>query len=137
MRDASRLLVTGSRDWTDEVVICSWLDKFRDQIRILCTGGCRGADVLAEKWALDQMIPAVRFPAPWGRGKHAGPTRNEWMAEYFEPTLVLAFHPAIKHSRGTRHMVMISIRRGIDFVAVDADGKSLGGEEAVKEVRYG
>ncbi|GHH63721.1 hypothetical protein GCM10017673_05130 [Streptosporangium violaceochromogenes] len=80
---ARRVLVTGSRTWTDTATIHAALaDQFGDGTAILVTGACpRGADTIAEHLWTTWGGVVERHPADWGGplGKSAGPVRNAEM----------------------------------------------------------
>lgn len=81
-----RILVTGSREWTDERAILSVLgdaagDTPAREITLM-HGTCRGADVIAERLARDAGWAIERYPADWARhGDAAGQIRNERMVK--------------------------------------------------------
>jgi len=84
-----RVLVTGSRDWTDEAPIRASLESQLAEwggISVI-HGACRGADEIAGQWARDCIFSRrpVRlevYPANWtAHGKRAGPLRNRQMLE--------------------------------------------------------
>jgi hypothetical protein len=79
----SRLLVTGSRDWTDLATIRAALTERFHPRTILVHGACpRGADAMANHvWR--QLGGLVEpHPAMWQKhGKAAGPIRNEHMVK--------------------------------------------------------
>lgn len=84
-------------------------------------GAAAGIDSIAEQAAGRLSIPTSVFPADWKQyGKSAGPIRNEEMLRFLRRRmddghtgLVLAFHPNIDASKGTRHMTGIAKRAGI------------------------
>ncbi len=104
-----RVLVCGGRDFKDEKVVFSELDKLDPSVVI--EGGAKGADTLAYKWATSQMAVDVKtFEANWDKdGKAAGPIRNQRMIDEGKPDLVLAF----AGGRGTADMVRRAERAGI------------------------
>lgn len=64
-------------------------------------GGARGADTLCGEWAKARGIPVARVDADWDfYGKKAGPIRNQWMLEFFQPTYAIGFPGGV----GTRDM---------------------------------
>lgn len=111
-----KVLVCGDRNWEDAAKIYQVLDAYYARIGpdfMLITGGARGADDLARMWAVDRKVDHVVMHAKWSEhGNSAGPIRNRRMAK-LKPRLVLAFHPSIKDSKGTRDMVKIAEKKGI------------------------
>jgi hypothetical protein len=80
-----RVLVTGSRDWSDQGVIHDVMDAIRQAHRgrdlVLVSGNCpTGADAHAEGWGEIQDWAVELHPADWAtHGKAAGPRRNAEM----------------------------------------------------------
>jgi hypothetical protein len=110
-----RVIVCGSRDWTDEQVIYGRLLQLPDS-SVVITGGCRGADAIAADLVHTSSLLALSsetFPADWKtHGKAAGPIRNRHMLDA-GCDLVIAFHPDIESSKGTKHMVDIAGTAGV------------------------
>ena len=107
-----KILVCGSRDWTDEGPIADRLATLApDGSATLIHGAARGADTIASNVA-DLLGWAVHpFPADWDRhGKRAGILRNLAMLDE-APDLVIAFQR--NGSRGTQHTIDEARRRGI------------------------
>ncbi len=108
------IIICGSRHFTDYSVLSSALDDFlsdfsKDEICII-SGGCRGADSLALRYAQDRSISFLKFPADWLRfGKSAGVIRNFQMLEVAD--ICFGFHDG--ESRGTAHMLRISRKKKI------------------------
>ena len=103
-----RLLVTGSRDWGDYLIVLRELTLLhRDEgIEAVIHGNCRGADKLADRAAGELGINRCPFPAKWERyGKIAGPIRNQQMLDEGHPDYVLALHDNFEESKGTKDMV--------------------------------
>jgi hypothetical protein len=93
-----RLLVCGSRTFTDDRFLFRVLDGFLKEARdtqediVIIAGGARGADHFAERWANFDRVPCEEYPADWAtHGKAAGPIRNQQMLDDGKPDLVLAF----------------------------------------------
>lgn len=108
-----RVLVCGGREFLDRERLYSILDAH--EITDLAHGAARGADSLADEWALDRGIRVWRYPANWAEhGKAAGPRRNIAMLEDFDPELVIAFPGGV----GTKHMINISKRAEVRVVLV-------------------
>ena len=109
-----RVLVTGDRDWTDLVVILDRLSELPSGT-VIIHGACRGADKLAGEAAQLLGFSIIEYPAEWGKyGRAAGPIRNRQMLEEGQPNLVLGFHDNISESKGTKNMLAISEKAGID-----------------------
>lgn len=110
--DRRLVQITGDREWTDVGAIRREI-KAHDPHTIIC-GCARGADRIAGHVVAPQLgIHVIHVPADWDKyGKAAGPIRNTIMADLsyqsqwlgYEVT-VLAFHPNLAKSKGTRHMV--------------------------------
>lgn len=105
---SERILVCGSRNWSDRDYLEGVLDRALESygIDVVIHGAARGADTMAGEWASKRGIPVMAFPADWAaHGRAAGPIRNQRMLTEGMPTLVLAFHDDIEASKGTRDMV--------------------------------
>ena len=106
-----RVLITGSRDWTDEVTIRGALLPLQEDE--LCHGDARGADKIAGRIAEELGWKVTPFPVdtsidgPWPA---AGHHRNRRMFDAFKPDLVLAF--PLPQSRGTVGMVDYATSKG-------------------------
>jgi hypothetical protein len=105
-----RLLVCGSRTWTDRARLWQVLDRLTanhgGQVTVI-EGDARGADRLAGQLAHERGWRLERYPADWqGEGRAAGPRRNARMLQQGRPDLVVAFTVGpLVHSRGTADMV--------------------------------
>lgn len=116
-----RLLICGSRDWTNKQLIKKELIELLEttKIEVIIHGGCRGADLLAGEVAKELNIPVEEYLADWKKhGKSAGPKRNQQMLDEGKPTFVLAFHDDIDESKGTKDMVLRAKKAGIKFKVV-------------------
>jgi hypothetical protein len=97
-----KVLFTGSRDWTDRILVQTAFTQFSPSLVI--HGDARGLDTIADHYAEQLGIDRIRCPANWkGRGKAAGMYRNRFMYDLTQPDLVLAF--PLPHSRGTWGMI--------------------------------
>ncbi|KKN66085.1 hypothetical protein LCGC14_0475630 [marine sediment metagenome] len=106
-----RLAIVGSRDFTDYKRLKSWASILIRGVNplevIIISGGARGADSLARKFANLWDFPFEEYAAHWDElGKSAGFARNKEMAE--EADIVLAFWDG--KSPGTKHMIDASIK---------------------------
>ena len=109
-----RVLVCGSRDWTDDALVFAILDELAAVVRVteIIEGDARGVDRIAGAWAEARGVSVRRFPADWERhGMRAGVVRNEEMLIVGEPNLIVAFPTG--RSIGTRHMMSLGRRNAI------------------------
>jgi hypothetical protein len=111
-----RILVTGSRWWSDRKAVFDALDRAKGDLPpsevMIIHGDATGADSFADQWARKNCAPRAVFPADWRRfGKSAGPIRNRQMLKETKPDLVLAFPK--ETSRGTWDMVNIARDAGV------------------------
>lgn len=115
-----RLLVCGSRTFTDSGLVIARLTEFLDNEvalghQLTIVEGCaRGADALAHAFQAPGVVHR-HFPADWDRyGKTAGVVRNQRMLVEGKPDYVLAFvDKDLAESRGTNHMVKIARAAGV------------------------
>lgn len=141
---ATRLLVTGDRNWgtgkhanEDFDILTYALDEMVEYwgVTDLAEGCARGADRMAEHWALElapRPLQVHHYPAQWGKYQPvslqtknpAGPIRNRQMlkgdpCEHPEghkdgpPDVVVAFHRTLSTSKGTADMVNIARAAGV------------------------
>lgn len=112
-----RVIVTGSRAWSDEVALWAAIEevirdlKPEDDLTIV-HGGCpSGADAFAAIWARSYGATVEVFHADWaGHGRRAGPLRNERMIKA-GADIVLAF--PLPGGRGTQHTIRLAREAGI------------------------
>ncbi len=114
-----RLLVCGSRTWTDRPRLRQVLDQVVSdhsdgQVTVI-EGDARGADRLAGQLAHQRGWRLERYPADWTReGRAAGFRRNARMLRQGRPDLVVAFTVGpLQHSRGTADMVRRARAAGV------------------------
>jgi hypothetical protein len=113
-----RVIVCGSRTWTDRDAIWDRLDKLPRPV-VIVHGDSRGADSIADDWALRKIhderavgVSVEALPANWrGNGKAAGPIRNSELARR-GADLCLAFRMPGK-SNGTDDMIKKARAAGI------------------------
>lgn len=112
-----RILITGSRDWTDQQTIWGALAPIAralpaDQELVLVHGGCpTGADALCDEWARGFGAVIEVHPANWAKhGRKAGPIRNAEMVN-LGADVVLAF--IRDNSRGASHTAALAEAAGI------------------------
>ncbi|MEU7990546.1 bifunctional DNA primase/polymerase [Streptosporangium canum] len=108
-----RILLTGSRTWTDTATIRAALaEQWGDGSAVLITGACpRGADAIAETIWREQGGHVERHPADWEQhGKRAGLLRNTEMVA-LGAAVCLAF--IRESSPGATHAAALAERAGI------------------------
>lgn len=106
-----KLLICGSRGWTDQDTIADVLADYAPDHPTVIHGDARGADTLAAAVAMLYGYDVQAFPADWQiHGRRAGYLRNVQMLEQ-QPDKVIAFHDG--RSRGTQHTIDEARRRGI------------------------
>lgn len=119
-----RVLVTGSRSWTDETAVIVTIGEAighvpDDQLHTVTVvhGACpSGADAYAGYWARQLGLTVESHPADWSRGKGAGFERNEYMVS-LGADVCLAF---IKdHSPGASHCAAKAEEAGIKTIRIE------------------
>lgn len=114
-----KVLVCGSRIWTNKEVIFEKLDSFHTYLKItqVISGGAIGADSIGEEWAKKNNVPVRRFIPDWNLfGKSAGYKRNIQMLLIGKPDRVMAFVKG--ESKGTMHTVRAAQKINIPYVVV-------------------
>lgn len=124
---SARILVTGSRDWTDRQTIISALSEAwhlvgRPHDAVLVQGECHlgGADqIAAEVWRA-WGYPVEGHPAEFGPNGHVlGPKRNAEMVA-LGADMCLAF--PLPSSRGTKNCMRLAREAGIPVKAYAPNG---------------
>ncbi|MFI6310826.1 SLOG family protein [Nocardia fusca] len=116
-----RILVTGSRSWTDSDTIREALAAYKGSRAVLIHGDSRGADRIAagiwQGWGGKVEV----HRADWDQhGKKAGPLRNQEMVAA-GADICLAFNQA--DSRGTAHTIGLAKAAGIQVCEYTAPGR--------------
>ena len=127
-----RILVCGGRDFSDYDRLRSelyyqcdgrgWnypLDDFGNTLPnvVIIHGGAKGADELADEWAIVNWTGLEVYEANWDKYKNAaGPIRNQQMLDEGKPDLVIAF--PTKKSKGTYDMIRRAEKAGIEVVVI-------------------
>lgn len=122
-----RIIVAGGRDFDDYELLKHTLKKYLEELDIvdlsqivIISGAARGADTLGEHFAYDYEIAVRRFPAKWDElGKRAGWVRNAEMAKYAAEKHGVLFAFWDGKSRGTKNMIDLANRYGLEVHVVD------------------
>lgn len=112
------VIACGDRNWKNQDRINSVLyDLMPD---LLIHGACEGADMMAEKWANETETDFESYPYLKQYGNAGGPIRNKQMLDRLlvlqsecYHVRVIAFHPDIEKSKGTKNMVGIARKAGV------------------------
>lgn len=116
-----KLIIAGSRYFEDykklEYVAGRLLAiQFSGWDVVVVSGGCRGADLLGERFAAACGFPVRRFSADWAAfGRAAGPLRNRRMVAFADAVLV--FPVPGRACRGTHDLVCAARRAGLPVFA--------------------
>jgi len=68
--------IVGSRSFTDYSKFKLLIDRYRDDISYLISGGAIGVDSMAEQYAIENSIPIDIIKPDWSIGRSAGFKRN-------------------------------------------------------------
>lgn len=123
-----KVLVAGSRNWTDIETIADVLSKLPNDTTVV-HGACQGADMISGVIAKELGFVVRDYPADWDRHKlSAGPIRNRKMlsAEHtkvFPISLCIIFHDDLEGSKGTKDLVSIVSPLGIPVRSVTSNQK--------------
>ena len=116
-----RLVIAGSRDFDDYVLLSKAVDKHLgdkgdDAKIIIISGTAPGADQLGERYAKEKGYKLECYPADWGHyGKAAGPVRNMNMANVADGVIV--FWDG--ESSGTKNMIETAKAKNIPCTVVE------------------
>ena len=95
-----RVAVIGSRTFTNYEKVKKVLDQL--EISLIVSGGAKGADSLAECYAVENSIETLIFEAEWDKyGRSAGYIRNVDIVNSSD--IILAFWDG--KSKGTLHSI--------------------------------
>jgi YspA, cpYpsA-related SLOG family len=118
-----RVLFCGDRNWTSKEPIRKQMRKVKlaNPNTVVVHGAARGADTLAADVATEFELGVEAYPAQWDRfGRGAGPIRNQQMLDS-GVDLVIAFHPNIEASKGTKDMVKRARKAKIPVILVEGE----------------
>lgn len=115
-----RIIICGSRDWTDKPRIHAEIDRLLARYGselIIIHGVCEtGADSIANDYCIDKDIRIIPFPARWKTyGNRAGQIRNQEMIDRGKPQGVIAFDLG---GTGTAGMMNKAREAGIPLIHI-------------------
>ena len=100
-----KIAIIGSRNFNNYKLLIETLIPYKTKISLVVSGAAKGADSLGEKWAIENNIPTLIFPADWDKhGKRAGFIRNEDIIKNCDG--VIAFWDG--ESKGTAHSLSLA-----------------------------
>lgn len=115
-----KLAIVGARTFTDYDKMCQIIDQWikdngtPDQI---ISGGAKGADSLAERYAQDHQIPIIILKPNWRQGRGAGfATNTDIIAE---ATHVVAFPSP--SGKGTQDTIKKAAKKGLSVTVCWVD----------------
>lgn len=105
----TRITIGGCRYYNDYDEFKSFVLECTKEICkkeiVILSGHCSGADMMAEKYALEAGLGVEVYRAEWKRfGKAAGPKRNREMVE--KSDMVIAFWDG--KSKGTKNLIDVA-----------------------------
>jgi hypothetical protein len=104
------LAIVGDRNFVNYEWLKAVIDKVNSPIYCIVSGGARGADTLAERYAREHEIDMLVHPAHWDKyGKSAGYRRNKKIVK--DADAMVAF--LAKGSRGTKSSIDLANEKGI------------------------
>ena len=114
-----RIIVCGGKDFSDKEMMYGVLNEIYDQYpeAEIISGHAKGADMIAEEYALNYRHNLKVFEADWKRyGRGAGPIRNREMLKYAGEgnPIVIAFWDG--KSRGTANMIRLAKNAGVEYI---------------------
>lgn len=113
------VLCCGDRNWKDRELIAQEIYKACRDVPegepiTIIEGEADGADKMCRQYAVKVGIFVIGVHPDWTTyGNAAGHIRNQKMLDDHHPSLVLAFHDDLEHSKGTGDMVRRAEKAGI------------------------
>jgi len=95
-----KIAIIGSRTFNNYELVKREMEHYKESVSLIVSGGAKGADSLAERWASENGIMTKIFLPDWEKhGRAAGFLRNKDIVK--EADVVLAFWDG--QSKGTQH----------------------------------
>ena len=116
-----KLAIVGSRDFTDYALMKKVLDPQLEKISLIISGGAKGADTLAQRYAKENGIPIhIYYPNYKEFGYSAPLRRNVVIANLAERMVAFGY----ADSKGTRHVVnkMAQLKKPYIFIQLSGCG---------------
>jgi len=119
--------IVGSRDLTNYKTFLKYLERVisPDEVARVVSGGAKGVDSLARKWAKENYLPLTEHLPDWkAYGKSAGFRRNGKIIA--DSDLVIAFH--VNESKGTAHSIRLANEQQKPLVIFAFTGEPIRGK---------
>jgi hypothetical protein len=149
------LLVTGDREWSNEIAVRHIFDFFSSNISVM-HGWARGLDSIVDKVAHERNMHVLRRPSHWKHndklwveihgpcspfckeiiGRATGVIRNGAMLKEHQPHLLLAFHNNLDQSTGTKDMVRRARKKVPTILITDTNYKQLNLREVLDKLDH-
>lgn len=111
-----KIAIVGTRAFTNYKAASKVLDGFVQDEDIIVSGGARGADSLAERYAEERYLDTIIFKPEWNKyGGSAGMIRNGQIVE--ECDYVIAFWD--NKSKGTADTIRKAENTGKTVIKID------------------
>lgn len=111
-----KIAVVGSRNFNNYQLLKNTLDKYKEKCELIISGGAKGADKLAERYAKENGFEIKIFKPDWKRyGKGAGLIRNKQIVENAD--LIIAFWDG--KSKGTAFTVNYAQKSGKEVEVIN------------------
>lgn len=115
----AKYAVVGSRTMNDYDALKKVLDGIVKEGDTIVSGGAKGADSLAERYAQEKGLETLVFKPDWKRyGRGAGMVRNKTIADNSDT--VVAFWDG--ESKGTKHTIDYAKKTGKKVLVCDFAG---------------
>ena len=112
------LAIVGTRTFDNYKLLKEKVNEInkKTKINMIVSGGCKGADELANKYAEEKHIPTKIFIPNWKKfGESAGPIRNKLIIESCDK--VIAFHDGI--SKGTLSSINLAKQMNKELIVIN------------------
>lgn len=121
-----KIAIVGSRTFNNYELLKKTIDEFINYnnftITSIISGGCRGTDLLAERYSIEHHIDLKTLKPDWSKyGKNAGIIRNHDIIKTCD--VCLAFW--LKGSKGTEHDIRLCSQYKKPCWVFDIDEKRL------------
>jgi predicted Rossmann fold nucleotide-binding protein DprA/Smf involved in DNA uptake len=126
--------IVGGRNFTDYQKLKKHLDSIKDQITEIISGGAKGADSLAERYAIENNIPLTKYLPEWNKfGKRAGIIRNEYIVK--DSDQIIAVWDGV--SKGTKNTIQTTAKHGKSIYVLNYGTKAANIQRKQKSINLG